>query len=521
MNHNLGIFLSLIFSLSFTVSQSQVKFYSNPEPVLELNTPSAEDYLYLSADGNELVYTTKISKANKGGQSNPGDIWFGNIIARPQIDTLLTSGFNKRDIFYSPIGYDQDRTHFLFNETKFSQGLHSSRVMTYDMDTRIKSELSIPYLQNSAEYPTGFISRNGAYLILSMDNKTGYGVEDLYVCELEEDGSWSAPKNLGQVINTEKQEITPFLDSDNQTLYFATNARGGYGSFDIYYSKRLDDSWRNWTEPRNLGGFVNTEGSETSFSYNRNSEYAYFISTQNSDGYGDIKRVRIYPTNQSPQEEETTKALEADTINYEKMLVFIVKNKNTDVQMPFNYIGNIDRSGEQVNYESFKETVTEVSFGLNAGDAIDMEFKSKGFLSQSIRRSAAEITLPIDTIIVKLDSLETGRVITLEHVLFKQGTAEFLESSMRELELVLEMMNENQDVKIFLKGHTDNRGNKVLNISLSQARVNAVRDYLVARDVSKYRISGKGFGGSKPIADNSKEETRKLNRRVEFEVQRD
>ncbi|MEQ9307061.1 MAG: OmpA family protein, partial [Marinoscillum sp.] len=98
--------------------------------------------------------------------------------------------------------------------------------------------------------------------------------------------------------------------------------------------------------------------------------------------------------------------------------------------------------------------------------------------------------------------------------------ANFIEGSEDELDLVVEMMEENSDVQIFLKGHTDNQGNPIMNIQLSQERVMAVTEYLVQKGIDESRITGKGFGGEQPIASNAQEATRKLNRRVEFEVQR-
>ena len=158
-----------------------------------------------------------------------------------------------------------------------------------------KSEVEIPFFKNQSPIQTGYISRDGTVYAFEFGNHIRLWSRG-FVRSINENGRWTAPTNLGYTINTDKQELTPFLSEDNKTLYFATNARGGKGSFDIYYATRLDNSWRNWSTPKNLGDMVNTEGSEMSFMFNPGSEYAYFISTQNSDGYGDVKRIRIYPT---------------------------------------------------------------------------------------------------------------------------------------------------------------------------------------------------------------------------------
>jgi OmpA-OmpF porin, OOP family len=90
--------------------------------------------------------------------------------------------------------------------------------------------------------------------------------------------------------------------------------------------------------------------------------------------------------------------------------------------------------------------------------------------------------------------------------------------SEKELNLVVEVMNDNPEMKILLKGHTDNTGDQVVNRRLSEARVKTVRAYLLDQGINAYRIRGKGFGGNVPLVSNATEETRKLNRRVEFEV---
>ncbi|MEP2508615.1 MAG: OmpA family protein, partial [Reichenbachiella sp.] len=118
----------------------------------------------------------------------------------------------------------------------------------------------------------------------------------------------------------------------------------------------------------------------------------------------------------------------------------------------------------------------------------------------------------------KLEPVIEGNTVTLDHVLFEQGQAVLIEGSQKELDLVVEMMKYNPDVSIFLAGHTDNQGKASLNVSLSEDRVQTVTQYLISHGVSKKRISGKGFGGTKPIASNASAETRKLNRRVEFTV---
>ena len=87
--------------------------------------------------------------------------------------------------------------------------------------------------------------------------------------------------------------MTPFLAADNKTLFFATNGREGLGSFDIFYAERLNDTWQIWSDPINLGSKINTSGAEKSFSFMDATPVAYYTSNTNSDGYGDIRSIRI------------------------------------------------------------------------------------------------------------------------------------------------------------------------------------------------------------------------------------
>jgi outer membrane protein OmpA-like peptidoglycan-associated protein len=100
--------------------------------------------------------------------------------------------------------------------------------------------------------------------------------------------------------------------------------------------------------------------------------------------------------------------------------------------------------------------------------------------------------------------------------LFNTGTTTLLVESYPELDAVVDFLNENTKVEIQLEGHTDNRGDAKKNLTLSQERVARIKSYLVSKGISGKRVKGKGFGGTKPIATGDSEESRKLNRRVEF-----
>jgi len=101
-----------------------------------------------------------------------------------------------------------------------------------------------------------------------------------------------------------------------------------------------------------------------------------------------------------------------------------------------------------------------------------------------------------------------------------RGTTDLIDSSFVELNRIADLMKENPEMEVELAGHTDNQGLARPNLRLSRERVERVKEYLVERGIDEKRIDGKGYGGSRPVASNASETTRKLNRRVEFIIKK-
>lgn len=125
----------------------------------------------------------------------------------------------------------------------------------------------------------------------------------------------------------------------------------------------------------------------------------------------------------------------------------------------------------------------------------------------------AEPEIVVDTTPV----VEIERVV-LKGILFVQSRAELLQQAKEELDLIVEWMKRDTEVRVRFIGHTDNQGDPKLNVALSESRVANVKKYLVSKGIAADRIETIGYGGAFPIADNKVEETRKLNRRVEMEI---
>ncbi|MBV6644092.1 MAG: OmpA family protein [Cyclobacteriaceae bacterium] len=502
-----------IFLLSIAQNLlAQIEFVGLQEPIHVVNSPYDESYVSLHPNGAVMIFTREKHPQNLGGAKNPGDLWLSfneNTWSIPSNEISL-----QPLQFVSPLGFVNEGDYFLYNQVREELGAIVGEVWvaTYK-DQKISSsrKLDIPHFQNKSMHQTGSISWDGRHLLLSMEGTTSYGVEDLYVCHLQPDGSWSAPKNLGYQINTPFQEYTPFLAADGEVLYFSTNGRAGEGSFDIYTANRLDDSWRNWSDPINLGSAVNTSGSETSFTFLPGAEYAYLISTMDSDGYGDIKRIKIKPQEVvlPPTNVTITIEEEVEELGWLYLKPLDARDSSAieaEVSIAVEdslFVPKYD--GEAYFFQ--KPLFTEVKVSL----------KKHGYLDYNQILPVSKDDLS-DTLTLVMQPLIKGVTVTLENILFHRGTANFIEGSAKELDLVVSVLNENPNLKILIKGHTDNQGDPVLNRELSEERAKAVRDYIIKKGVDFTRLQSKGYGGNVPIASNASEETRKLNRRVEFEV---
>jgi len=140
---------------------------------------------------------------------------------------------------------------------------------------------------NMAPQSNSFVSLKNGVIIRAIERAETYGQRDLYVSFWNGEEA-TEPINMGGLINSELEESSPFLAADNKTLYFASKGHNGHGGFDIYVTKRLDDTWTNWSEPQNLGPAVNGAMDDEFFSITHCGNYAIFskqVSVHNTDLY--------------------------------------------------------------------------------------------------------------------------------------------------------------------------------------------------------------------------------------------
>jgi len=348
------------------------------------------------------------------------------------------------------------------------------------------------------------ITADGKVLFFVSAREGGYGGLDIYKSEIGKDGVWSKAQNLGPVINTAKDDKTPFIHSDSQTLYFSSNGRFGLGGLDVFYSQYTGNG--QWSEPKNMGYPINTENDELGLIVSSNGKRIFFSSRSYSkDGNWDIYSAGLYEAARPKKvlfvKGKLTNEGGDEITDAHVGLTSLQTNEMTE-GMVDSYSGNYAVAVPVKKDERFFLTVK----------------KDDHFFNSKFIEPENEQYDPPTTVDLKIGIVEKNKPIRLDNVNFEIDSYTLDEVSKSNINQLVDFMKENPDLKIALHGHTDNVGGTEYNLSLSQQRVKAVKDYMCIHGITSNRITYKGFGENVPLATNFTKKGRAINRRVEFIV---
>lgn len=485
----------------------------------------------ISPDLKTLFFTIANHPQNIGGKRDLGDIWISIRIGEEWSAPVHAGNLLNDGAYNSVIGISADGQQLFLSGHYSSTGKASTQGISVSRKTgtgwSAPENISIPYFLNKSPFLQGQISKDGTVFVFSAESRDTRGGEDIYVAFRSGSGGWSEPRNLGRNINTSLQELSPAISEDHTILYFASNGRQGYGSFDIYFSQRLDDTWTNWSAPVNMGASVNSEGRELFYQPYPASGFVLFTGKSNSDEYTDIK---IYYPPKEVMDSLMQKVVSNKTDTIVKLTEIIREKPISKDEKTVRVFGKVMNAktnqpiAAEIHYQS--DTLHKTVAGPDGRYEIKLpsvreyviKVESPGYVGTMERLDIRTFEMKELEMNYKLQAIEIGTTVNLKNVLFQQSTANLLTESSDELDMVADLMKGNPKIVIELSGHTDNRGLHAHNVRLSKERVDKVKEYLVTKGVDGSRISGKGYGGIRPIAENDAEETRKLNRRVEFTI---
>jgi len=463
-----------------------------------VNTSDAEYFPALTADGETLIFTRQVNGNEDFWTSQfKNNTWSQ---ATPLSAKINTARYNEGAQTISP-----DGKYLFFTGCNRPDGLGRCDIYVSHREGKDWGE---PYNVGkpvNSEYweSQPAISPDGRTLYFISNRPGGSGGYDIWKSTITDDAKWGPAVNLGPDINTAYDENTPFLHVDGKTLYFSSDGWPGFGSKDIYYS-RMDDSGK-WQKPVNIGYPINSFDDESGLVVSADGNFGLFSSNlKNGFGAQDIYSFGI------PEQARPAK------VTYVKG---IVRDKDTKKTIESN-VQVIDLKTNKTVFDDYTDPETgEFLAVMPIGSDYLFNVNAEGYLfySENFELKAADINKPYQ-IEVAIEKIKQGGNVTLRNIFFDTNKFNLLPASIRELDLLIDFLHQNESVNIEIQGHTDNVGDDKLNDKLSFNRANAVYDYLIKNQIDAKRLTFKGFGASKPIADNKTEPGRKNNRRTSFVI---
>ncbi|WP_296621240.1 OmpA family protein [Marivirga sp.] len=346
-------------------------------------------------------------------------------------------------------------------------------------------------------HPT--LSVTGDSLFFASDRIGGFGLSDIYFSVKDKNGEWTRARNLGPVVNTRGNEVSPFIHPRFKILYFSSNGHLlNFGGFDIYKSNSKSFLW---DEPQNIGPLINTEGDEYYFTIDSESEDLFYAGSSSMRSYNlDLFSFPL-PMEAMPGADTKVSGVVIDTVKGQPFrgIVSIVDIENgieiapkftrEDGSFEFNLINNANYVMVVQSDKLFR--IEEMFF--RSGDTV---------MNRNIDPISSKI---------RFKSIE-----------FEENSAKLRPDMYSDLDKVVDFLLDYPEFKLKISGHTDSSGDELRNKSLSQERADAIRDYIIIlHPIDDDRVVAEGFGNNQPVVvDEKTDDDRRLNRRVEFEIYR-
>lgn len=480
-----------------------------------------DDYApVLNAAEDEIIFTSRRRDGNLNQNVDTDNKPFEDIFISKKVNGVWQPAENIGPVVNS-IYHDSNLAFSADGQTLFIYKTDNGGDIYYadrKADGSWGAPVPLPGIINSSfEEKSITISPDEKTLYFSSNRPGGFGGLDIYKATLDSKGEWSSVKNLGPKINTPADDDGPFIDYDGKTLYFSSKGRKGMGGFDIYKSV-FDEATNEWSEPENMGYPINTPDNDIFFVSTKDGKRAYYSSVREDGlGYDDIYMITI--PDQPVAKKDPDPVVAKSTVP----LRYVVNAVDAQSKQPVDARIRLEGLRDNIIVPSSPKETGKVEFRISEAEAKDyrLSVESEGymFVNQNVRLDGASDQDREVTRTVELRKLQTGMVSILRNLYFDFDKATFKQESYNELNKLERMMQQNPGMKVEIAGHTDNIGTAAYNMTLSQRRAEAVKDFLTKKGIDARRITAVGFGKTKPLASNDdEEEGRELNRRVEFKV---
>ncbi len=462
-----------------------------------INSTALEYFPSFTIDGNKMIFTRRLNNDEDFYESHfENGVWSKAREVSGKINTNLNEGAQN---------ISQDGDWLIFTGCNYPEGegscdlyiAYKTKNGSWTEPENMGRIINTEFWESSPS-----LSPDKRSLYFASSRSGGFGGKDIWVTNRNANGKWGQPINLGPTVNTSADEGCPFIHANNQTLYFNSNGHPGYGLTDLFLSKKKPDD--SWDTPVNLGYPINTIDDEGSIIVTADGKTSYYA----SDGTDTKGGLDLYKF-------ELREDIRADKVLWVKGKVY---DKKTNVGLPSSVELTDVNSNKNISKLQTDEDGNYL-VTLPAGKDYAFNVNRKGYLFYSDNFSMTNIQSDSPMVInIPLQAIEAGASVVLKNVFFDTKKFDLKPASITELDQLVALMKENPKLTILISGHTDNVGQPAENLLLSNNRAKTVVAFLQKNGIDIKRLSSKGFGATKPIADNNSEQGRAQNRRTELSI---
>ncbi len=503
------LLISLIFISSIVTSNSQTDSLATINLGHAVNSSCEELSPVISADGNTLFFC----RTNCEGNLGKDDIWVsykkddGSWTKAVNVGMPLNTYGSNFPCSVSPDGNNM----LLATEVRNGDTIAGGIFISHKSNGRWNKpeQIVIKDFQNYNEYAGFYLSNDGLTLLMTIQDGDSYGEKDIYVSFRKSKLTWSKPMNLGPVVNTKGDELSPFLASDGSSLYFSSNGRKGFGKADVYLTRRLDKTWQSWSVPENLGPSINTPEWDAGYKIAASGDYAYYVSTQNTLGKSDIFKVQV-PEKVRPNVAFLAKGMVSNARTRVPIITTIAYYTHTD--------GTIRVGGELAGTANSDSIYGKYTLTMPAGELYSCRVSANGFITYIGALDARRINkYKVIHNNVELVPIEDS-LICMRNIIFAKNSSGLTKESKKLIRLVAGFLKENKEFSIQITGFTDDTGPADVNLRLSNKRAKSAVRFISSLGIPKMKILYSGKGEENPIIGNTNDYYRNINRRVEFKL---
>lgn len=482
----------------------------DPKPIEDINTNEDEYLAMMSPDNENIYYTKRYMKKGRNElvpsiteEFTVSYLREGKWVGHEALDPPFNVGDN-----YGGCTFSLDNKKMFVTVCKMVKGGYKNcdiYMSQYKRDTwtnLVNIGAGVNTEDGWEAQPS--LSGDGTKLYFATARADSKGM-DIYYSELQETGEWGPAKSMGPTINTDGNEKSPFIHSDSQTLYFSSDTHKGVGGYDVFFSKADDNG--KWSTPKNIGVPINTEKDEVGFFVSIDGNLGYFASNnlkgKGKGGY-DIFSFDLY----LEARPEKIMFLRGTLLNDGEAAV-----NNTEIEIKTTESKKITKVKVDSMSGSYAAIVT---LKKNEDAIMTVKREGYGFTSQYLKNNDSLIGKPAN-IDFTIKELKQGIAFTINNINYNTNSAELAPESYIVIDELADYLK-NNNIRIEIRGHTDNVGNSASNLALSADRAFTVYDVLLKKGVAKNRLAFKGLGDTKPLVPNTNEINKAKNRRTEFVI---